>query len=188
MKYKVRITESIEKSVIIDADSKDEAYDIVEGMYIRGNITLSDKYDYPGVKISTPHVATEKEIDLYHDVTNEHREFQHQKHDAALYLAAKLKGYESYLEKTAGEIKSIEDAASVVEANDGRLGSLVDALEKEGSTKAGEILLAITSYADNFLDGYVVGSDYIPNPELVELFFPSKAEDRDKSIDLDTEL
>ncbi len=46
--FKVEITESLKRVVIIEADSKDEAYEEVEGTYLDGEEIILTDSDYYG--------------------------------------------------------------------------------------------------------------------------------------------
>lgn len=67
MKCVVKITETLSRTVIIDADNPIEAEEKVEQIYNDENIVL-DYRDYEGYKITALRPANDEDFELYDDM------------------------------------------------------------------------------------------------------------------------
>lgn len=67
MKYAVKITETLSRTIIIDAKNPREAEEKAEQIYNNENIVL-DYRDYEGYEITALRPASEEDFELYDDM------------------------------------------------------------------------------------------------------------------------
>lgn len=67
MKYVVRVTETLSRTVIVDANDSADAHDKVEKAYDSENIVL-DYRDYHGYEIDAVRVACPGDIEMFEEV------------------------------------------------------------------------------------------------------------------------
>lgn len=68
MKYVVKVTETLARIVIVNADNEDDAVSKVEQAYLEDGEIVLDYRDYTGHDVSFVHIACPGDIERYEEV------------------------------------------------------------------------------------------------------------------------